>query len=176
MTLSGIGNMIKMLPTGTVFMFQFLNPVLTNNGKCQTVNKYLSGALMVVCAFNCCFTSFTDSYVDPDGGVHYGIATFKGFWPKPSSSRGSDLSGYRVRVGDFFHAFLSLIVFAALSLLDSNTVSCFYPAFESSGKVLLMSLPPVIGLVSSVVFAIFPNNRHGIGYPPATAQDISKTS
>ncbi|CAN0898568.1 Protein DMP2 [Linum grandiflorum] len=168
--------MIKMLPTGTVFMFQFLNPVLTNNGKCQMANKYMSGALMVVCAFNCCFTSFTDSYVDSDGGVHYGIATFKGFWPKPAGS--VDWSGYRVRVGDFFHAFLSLVVFAALSLLDTNTVSCFYPGFESGGRVLLMSLPPVIGLVSSVVFAIFPNDRHGIGYPPASAdQDASsKTS
>ncbi|CAL1397038.1 unnamed protein product [Linum trigynum] len=173
---SGLGNMIKMLPTGTVFMFQFLNPVLSNNGKCHNaVNKYLVGALLVVCGFNCCFASFTDSYVDGNGMIHYGVATFKGFWPT-SGSGGRDFSGYRVRVGDFFHAFLSLVVFAVVSLLDGNTVSCFYPAFESQEKVLLMALPPVIGVVSSAVFAIFPNKRRGIGYPPASDEDDDKSS
>ncbi|CAI0560143.1 unnamed protein product [Linum tenue] len=177
MVYSGLGNMIRMLPTGTVFMFQFLNPVLSNNGKCQSsVNKYMVGALLAVCGFSCCFTSFTDSYVDADGKIRYGIATFRGFWPA-SDSGGTDFSGYRVGVGDFFHAFLSMVVFATVSLLDGNTVSCFYTAFESQQKVLLMALPPVIGMVSSAVFAVFPNKRRGIGYPPGSDDDDdSKTS
>ncbi|RVW55684.1 Protein DMP2 [Vitis vinifera] len=163
-TFTGVGNLIKLLPTGTVFLFQFLNPVLTNNGHCHTINKYLTGILLGVCGFSCCFSSFTDSYFGSDGMTHYGVATKNGLWPS-SASESVNLSAYKLRVGDFVHAFLSLTVFAVVALLDSNTVDCFYPSFESTEKLLLMVLPPVIGAISSTVFMVFPNKRHGIGYP-----------
>ncbi|KAL8515452.1 hypothetical protein ACS0TY_014227 [Phlomoides rotata] len=164
-TLSSLGNLVKLLPTGTMFAFQFLNPVLTNNGHCHPVNKYLSGIMITLCGISCCFASFTDSYTDKDGNIHYGIATKKGLWPTSTSSSGQDLSSYKLRFGDFVHAFFSLIVFAVVSLLDPNSVECFYPSFESKQKVLMMALPPVIGAVSAFIFCIFPNKRHGIGYP-----------
>lgn len=167
-TLTGIGSLIKLLPTGTVFMFQFLNPLLTNNGHCHTINKYLSSILIAICGFSCCFASFTDSYTDSQGETHYGIATRKGLWPNPSSSSTQDLSAYRLRFGDFVHAFFSLIVFSAVALLDPNSVECFYPSFESTQKILLMAVPPVIGAVSGSIFVLFPNTRHGIGYPSST--------
>uniref|UniRef100_A0A6N2MW12 DUF679 domain membrane protein 2 n=1 Tax=Salix viminalis TaxID=40686 RepID=A0A6N2MW12_SALVM len=170
-TFSGVGNLIKLLPTGTVFLFQFLNPVVTNNGRCHAVNKYLSGILIGLCGFSCCFSCFTDSYKGSDGLTHYGIATMKGLWPSSGSS--VDLSSYKLRVGDFAHAFFSLIVFSVVSLLDSNTVECFYPSFESTEKVLLMVLPPVIGAVSGTVFMLFPNRRHGIGYPSSGSSQNS---
>ncbi|KAJ4894226.1 DUF679 domain membrane protein 2 [Raphanus sativus] len=167
-TYSGVGDLIRLLPTGTVFLFQFLNPVLTNNGHCLLINKYLTGALIVICAFSCCFTCFTDSYRTSDGYVHYGVATVKGLWPDSSSK---DLSSYRLRVGDFVHAFFTLIVFSVISLLDANTVNCFYPGFGSTGKIFLMVLPPVIGVISSVVFTVFPSRRHGIGNPSENNDD-----
>ncbi|KAL1197463.1 Protein DMP2 [Cardamine amara subsp. amara] len=167
-TYSGVGDLIKLLPTGTVFLFQFLNPVLTNNGHCLLINKYLTGALIVVCAFSCCFTCFTDSYRTRDGNVHYGVVTVKGLWPDSSSV---DLSSYRLKVGDFVHAFFSLIVFSVISLLDANTVNCFYPGFGSTGKIFLMVLPPVIGVISGVVFTVFPSRRHGIGNPSENNED-----
>jgi hypothetical protein len=170
---SGVGNLVKLLPTGTVFLFQFLSPVLTNSGHCNTVNKYLSGILLVVCGFNCAFTSFTDSYIGSDGQTHYGIVTTKGLWPS-SASDSVDLSSYKLRFGDFVHASLSVIVFAVLGLLDSNIVSCFYPEFESSEKILMQVLPPIIGVVSGTVFMIFPSYRHGIGYP--SSSDTNNTS
>ncbi|KAL6193853.1 PREDICTED: uncharacterized protein LOC101311466 [Fragaria vesca subsp. vesca] len=173
--LTGVGNLIKLLPTGTVFLFQFLNPVLTNNGHCNNpVNKYLSAILIAISAFSCCFSSFTDSYIGSDGQTHYGIATTKGLWPSTSSGS-MDLSAYKLRVGDFVHAFLSLTVFAVVSLLDSNTVRCFYPTFESTERVLLMVLPPVIGTIAGTVFVVFPNKRHGIGYP-SSSSDSSQDS
>ncbi|KAK2447692.1 protein DMP2 [Trifolium repens] len=170
---SGVGNLVKLLPTGTVFLFQFLSPVLTNSGHCNTVNKYLSGILLVVCGFNCAFTSFTDSYIGSDGQTHYGIVTTKGLWPSSASDL-VDLSSYKLRFGDFVHASLSVIVFAVLGLLDSNIVSCFYPEFESSEKILMQVLPPIIGVVSGTVFMIFPSYRHGIGYP--SSSDTNNTS
>ncbi|XP_057434061.1 protein DMP2-like [Lotus japonicus] len=175
-TFSGVGSLIKLLPTGTVFLFQFLSPIVTNTGHCNTVNKYLSSILLVVCGFNCVFSSFTDSYTGSDGHRHYGIVTAKGIWPSPASGN-IDLSKYKLRFGDFVHGFISLIVFAVLGLLDINIVRCFYPEFESSEKVLLQVVPPVIGAIASAVFMIFPGTRHGIGYPTSTdSNDTSENS
>ncbi|EEF45444.1 protein DMP2 [Ricinus communis] len=172
-TFTGFGNLIKLLPTGTVFIFQFLNPVLTNNGHCHTINKYLSGILIGLCGFSCAFSSFTDSYVGSDGLIHYGVATVKGIWPSANAGSSVDLSPYKLQFGDFVHSFFSLIVFAVLSLLDSNTVDCFYPSFESTEKTLLMVLPPVIGAISGTVFMVFPNKRHGVGYPSSDSPSSS---
>ncbi|KAJ1395155.1 Protein DMP [Sesbania bispinosa] len=164
---SSIGSLIKLLPTGTVFMFQFLNPAVTNSGDCRTSNKCLCAILLVVCGFFCAFASFTDSYTGTDKQRHYGIVTTKGLWPSPASIS-IDLSEYRLRGRDFVHAALSLFLFALLGLLDINTVHCFYPAFESTQKRLLEVLPPAIGVVVSGVFMMYPNIRHGIGYPLST--------
>ncbi|POO02351.1 hypothetical protein TorRG33x02_021350 [Trema orientale] len=172
-TFSGVGNLIKLLPTGTVFVFQFLNPVLTNNGSCSVVNKSLDAVLIALCGLSCCFASFTDSYTDSDGNIHYGIVTAAGIWPSPDSGSSVDLSKYKLRLGDFVHAFFSLTVFAVLALLDSNTVRCFYPEFESEQKILLQVLPPVIGAISGGVFMLFPNSRHGVGYPPSGSTTTS---
>ncbi|KAL9687106.1 hypothetical protein QQ045_031502 [Rhodiola kirilowii] len=158
---TGLGNLVKLLPTGTVFLFQFLNPILTNNGNCHVVNKVLSAILLVICAFSCCFASFTDSYKALDGTYRYGIATSTGLWPNPENV---DLKSYKLRFGDFMHAALSLIVFAVLSMLDMNTVECYYPEFEEQQKVLMMGLPAVIGALAGGVFMMFPSTRHGIGY------------
>ena len=98
-----------------------------------------------------------------------GIATFKGIWPTTSSGS-ANTSSYKIRPGDFVHAMFSLIVFGVVSLLDSNTVDCFYPSFESNQKAIFMALPPAIGAISSAVFVLFPNTRHGIGYPPSSSQ------
>ncbi|KAL9687119.1 hypothetical protein QQ045_031515 [Rhodiola kirilowii] len=169
---TGLGNLIKLLPTGTVFLFQFLNPILTNNGNCHVVNKVLSAVLLVICAFSCCFASFTDSYKASHGTYRYGIATSTGLWPNPENV---DLKSYKLRFGDFMHAALSLIVFAVLSLLDMNTVECYYPEFEKQQKVLMMGLPAVIGALAGVVFMIFPSTRHGIGYVNSESASSSST-
>ncbi|KMZ56982.1 hypothetical protein ZOSMA_104G00040 [Zostera marina] len=77
-TLKGVANLIKLLPTGTVFLFQFLNPVLTNNGYCPSVvSKTLTGILHSACGLMCCISSFTDSYTGGDGKIHYGIVCDK---------------------------------------------------------------------------------------------------
>ncbi|KAJ6817076.1 uncharacterized protein M6B38_413070 [Iris pallida] len=170
--LKGLADLIKLLPSGTVFIFQFLNPLLTNKGQCHTVNKYLSGILLVLCGFSCCFSSFTDSYTGSDGRLYYGIVTKDGLWSfSDRDAKEEDLSKYKLRLGDFAHAALSLLVFAVVSLLDSDTVDCFYPSLEVNKKVLLMVLPTVVGGLASSVFMVFPNNRHGIGYPAAQGAD-----
>ncbi|KAF8392507.1 hypothetical protein HHK36_022850 [Tetracentron sinense] len=165
--LTGVGNLIKLLPTGTVFLFQFLSPVLTNNGQCDTINKYLTGILLGVCGISCMFSSFTDSYTSSDGVIHYGVATAKGLWTPTDGS--VNLTEYKLRIADFVHAFLSVTVFMVVVLLNPNTVDCFYPSFESTQTTLLKVLPPIVATLSSSVFVTFPTTRHGIGYPTTTS-------
>ncbi|PKA50515.1 hypothetical protein AXF42_Ash013730 [Apostasia shenzhenica] len=169
----GLGDLIRLLPSGTVFLFQFLSPLLTNSGHCAAVNRYLSAALLAACGLSCCFSSFTDSYVAGEGRIYYGVATVNGLWAfsDPEASN-KDLSRYRLRPGDFVHAFLSLVVFVAIALLDSNTVSCFYPLMAVAEGTMIMVLPTVVGGMASTAFILFPNDRHGIGYPPALAVDF----
>jgi hypothetical protein len=72
---------------------------------------------------------------------------------------------YRLRLVDFFHAFMSVLVFAVVALFDQNVVKCFYPTPSSEAKDLLMALPIGIGVASSLLFVAFPSKRHGIGFP-----------
>ncbi|KAG6582255.1 protein DMP2-like [Cucurbita moschata] len=167
--LAGAGNLIRLLPTGTVFLFQFLSPILTNRGHCEPVNKSLSITLILLCGLSCFLSSFTDSYTGDDGVLHWGFATAFGMWPAPESKT-VDLSAYKLRAGDFVHATLSALVFGALVVLDSDTVHClFFPSFAAADKLLVQVLPPVVGVVSSAVFVMFPNTRHGIGYFESSA-------
>ena len=175
-TLSGLGNLNRLLPTGTVFLYQFLSPVLSNNGHCTTtIYKYLTAILVAVCGFSCFFSSFTDSYVGDDGKTHYGVVTSKGLWTF-EDSKNVDLSVYKLRFGDFVHGLFALTVFGVLVLLDQKTVGCFYPVSDSSEKTLFKVLPPAVGVVSGGLFMFFPNKRHGIGYPSSTdSSQVSKS-
>ncbi|KAL2549447.1 domain membrane protein 2 [Forsythia ovata] len=171
----GVGNFIRLLPSGTVFTYQFLNPLITNNGKCHTINKYLSSILISLCGLSCFFATFTDSYTDSQGKTHYGIVTRKGMWVPDDNASSQDLSSHRLQLSDFVHALFSVIVFAVVVLLDPNTVDCFLPpSFQSTQKKLLTVMPVVIGAVSGSVFVTFPCSRHGLGYPN-TSQASSST-
>ncbi|KAK4782759.1 hypothetical protein SAY86_007133 [Trapa natans] len=163
MGLCGLGNLIKLLPTGTAFMFHFLNPLLTNNGDCNLGNRLLSQALIGLCGLSCFLSTFTDSYSDLEGSIHYGIATTTGLWPSGDGS--VDLSKYKLQVADFVHAILSFSVFMVVSLLDSNTAQCLYPKYAKDSEDMLKVVPAIAGLVSGLIFTVFPNKRHGIGYP-----------
>ncbi|XP_047313076.1 protein DMP2-like [Impatiens glandulifera] len=164
-TFGSVGNLLKLLPTGTVIAFESLSPVLSNNGNCRPLQKYFIVVFITLFGLFCFISTFTDSYKLSNGKIHYVFATFKGIWPSPQDIAINSAS-YKIKFVDFFHAFFSLTVFAVLALLDSNTVGCLYPSFRSNQKKLLMALPPVIGASSAIILAVlFPKNRQGIGYP-----------
>jgi hypothetical protein len=58
---AALGDVIKLLPTGTVFLFQFCSPILSNYGQCHSYNKYLTAFLVGCCGLSCFFSTFTDS-------------------------------------------------------------------------------------------------------------------
>lgn len=99
--------------------------------------------------------------------MRYGVASLKGLWVLDASIRVpvDEAEEYRLRFIDFFHAFMSILVFLAVALLDGSVVSCFIPKPSEEAKELLVTLPIGIGIVCSVLFVAFPSQRHGIGFP-----------
>ncbi|TYJ40311.1 hypothetical protein E1A91_A04G131300v1 [Gossypium mustelinum] len=149
-TFKGTAVLSKLLPTGSALTFQILSPVLTNQGQCKTqVCQNLMLGLVAFCASLCFFLSFTDSVRDERGKVRYG-----------------EENKYKVKLIDFFHALVSIMIFMALVLFDQNVVNCFglKPSGDSN-ELLLMLLPASIGAIGCLLFVSFPSKRHGIGCP-----------
>ncbi|KAB1227994.1 hypothetical protein CJ030_MR1G022981 [Morella rubra] len=87
-------------------------------------------------------------------------------WPQPEATLEPEETGkYRLSCLEFFHAFLSMLVFAAVAMFDKNVVQCFYPTPSEAASKLLIAIPIGIGVVCSLLFVAFPSKRHGIGYP-----------
>lgn len=161
-------NLSNLLPTGTVLIFQTLSPVLTHRGQCNTeTNKIMTVCLLMFCSLSCFLLSFTDSIRDEKGKVRHGVATLNGIWVMDGSVKLSveEARNYKLSVVDLFHACGSILVFGAISLFDQSIVSCLAPNPSEEDKKLLEALPIWIGVMCSVLFFIFPTQRHGIGFP-----------
>ncbi|XP_072954610.1 protein DMP2-like [Typha angustifolia] len=175
-TLARVANLTRLLPAGTVLAFQSLSPSFTNHGKCFTSNKYLSALLIHLCVVSCVFFSFTDSLVGRDGKLYYGVATLRGFrvfnYDGPDEDRGAvldDLGRLRMRWLDCVHAFFSALVFLTVAFSDAEIQSCFFPAdLGADARELQVNLPLGAGVLSSIVFIVFPTYRKGIGYTDTT--------
>ncbi|XP_057773409.1 protein DMP3-like [Salvia miltiorrhiza] len=163
--LQSSANLANLLPTGTIFAFQLLTPIVTNGGSCETTT--LPAALLAALGFSCLLASFTDSLKCSNGDVHYGFVTRRGLWllDSPDAAVLPDLSKFRLRGMDVVHALLSLVVFAAVALRDKNVVGCFYPMPRNEVQKLLDVAPVAVGFLCSLLFVVFPTKRHGIGYP-----------
>ncbi|XP_061352368.1 protein DMP7-like [Gastrolobium bilobum] len=164
----GTAHLAKLLPTGTVLIFQILSPVFTHEGQCHTqTSKAMTIGLLTFCSISCFLLSFTDSFRDERGKVRYGMASSNGLWILDASVRLpiDEAAKYRLRFIDFFHAFTSILVFGAIALFDKSVVSCLVPKPSEEAKELLVAVPIGIGLVCSVLFVLFPSQRHGIGFP-----------
>ncbi|KAJ4729739.1 DUF679 domain-containing protein [Melia azedarach] len=167
-TFKGTAHLARLLPTGAVLTFQILSPILTHQGQCPThTSRHLTFLLLAVCGITCFLLRLTDSFRDERGKVRYGLATFKGLWAIDTSLTltPEEAAQYQLKFIDFFHAFASISVFAAVALFDQNVVKCFCPTPSEETKELLVSVPVGIGVVCSILFLIFPSKRHGIGCP-----------
>ncbi|OMO76373.1 hypothetical protein CCACVL1_15725 [Corchorus capsularis] len=166
-TFQSTAHLANLLPTGTVLAFQLLSPIFSNQGNCDSVGRFMTAGLVLLCGLSCFLVSFTDSFRDKDGNVFYGLATFKGLWVIDGSvTLPSEVAAnYKIRFIDFMHAFMSILVFAAVALFDQNVVSCFFPTPSAQAQEILTAMPVGIGVFCSMLFVVFPTTRHGIGFP-----------
>ncbi|KAG9149592.1 hypothetical protein Leryth_021286 [Lithospermum erythrorhizon] len=166
-TFQSTAHLANLLPTGSVLAFQLLAPIFTNQGQCDTVGRYLTAGLVTFCGLSCFILSFTDSFKDEKGNICYGFATPNGLWIIDGSfSLPAEMAAkYRLKFIDFMHAFMSILVFAAVALFNQEVVNCFCPSPSDETIELLTALPVGIGVICSMLFVIFPTKRHGIGFP-----------
>lgn len=173
--LAGASNLANLLPTGTVLTFQTLIPSFTDGGSCLITHQYLTLALIILCAAACFFSSFTDSFLDQNGKIHYGIAVPKGFCVFNYDHHHDDdqltkdklkeyLRSYRLKKMDFIRALVSLMMFLMFALGDANVQDCYWPKADPNMKALFMNLPLAAALFATFFFSIFPTTRRGIGY------------
>lgn len=170
-TLSSACNIVKLLPTGTVLAFHALAPSFSNHGSCGSASRYLTLSLIGVCAASCVLHSFTDSLEGKDGKLYYGVATARGFYPfnfdgtgEEARAKFGDLPRMKIRALDFVHAFVSAALFIVVALGNAGIQSCLFPGVGSDVRQVLTSLPVGLGLLSSLMFMIFPTTRKSIGY------------
>ncbi|PSS04808.1 Dol-P-Glc:Glc(2)Man(9)GlcNAc(2)-PP-Dol alpha-1,2-glucosyltransferase [Actinidia chinensis var. chinensis] len=166
-TFQSTAHLANLLPTGSVLAFQLLSPIFTNQGQCDAVSRSLTSWLIALCGLSCFLLSFTDSFKDQKGNIYYGFATVRGLWVIDGSAilPPEKAAMYRLKFIDFVHAFMSILVFSAVTLFDQNVLTCFYPMPSEETKEVLTALPVGVGAVCSMLFVVFPTQRHGIGFP-----------
>ncbi|WCJ27097.1 hypothetical protein M5689_008871 [Euphorbia peplus] len=166
-TFKSSAHLANLLPTGTVLAFQLLSPIFSNSGDCDSVSRFMTAGLVVLCGLSCFFSNFTDSLIDKNGDISYGFATVHGMWIIDGSATIAPevASKYKLKFMDFVHAVMSILVFAAIALFDQNVVTCFYPTPSVQTQEVLTSLPVGIGVICSMLFVVFPTQRRGIGFP-----------
>ncbi|KAH7524929.1 protein DMP2 [Ziziphus jujuba] len=161
--LSGTARLNVLLPTATILAFTIFAPLLTDDGVCATLNRWLMGCFMVLSASSCVFFTLTDSFKTATGRLYYGVATFKGIWTFNTGQKKPAVpSDYRLRWADLFHVMLSLITFLTFAGSHTDVVLCYYRALP---RKVTNTLPLVVGFIVSVLFVLFPSKRRGIGYP-----------
>lgn len=161
--LSGTARLNVLLPSFTILAFTIFAPLLTNDGKCSSFDRWLMGSFWAVCSVSCIFFSITDSFRAANGRLYYGVATIKGIWTfNGQRKRPAIPSDYKLRWSDLFHTSLSVIAFLTFAALHNDVQQCYYPPIS---RKVTNTVPLVVGFVVSALFVLFPTKRRGIGHP-----------
>nr|XP_027092951.1 protein DMP2-like [Coffea arabica] len=143
--LSGTARLNVLLPTATILAFTIFAPLVTNDGKCKSLERWLMGSFLAFLAASCVFFSFTDSFRTATGRLHYGVATIKGIWTfNGGKTKPCVPSDYRLRCSDMFHASLSLIAFLTFATSHSDVLDCYHLVVP---RKVTNSVPLVVGFV-----------------------------
>ncbi|KAL4311361.1 hypothetical protein GQ457_01G006840 [Hibiscus cannabinus] len=124
---------------------QLLSPICTNQGDCDSVSRSMTAALVLLCGLSCFLTSFTESFRNKNGNGRCLLI-------KVTTLPSEFAAKYRLRSIDFMHAFMSILVFAAVALFDKNLD-------------IITALPAGIGVCCNMLFVVFPTTRHEVGFP-----------
>jgi hypothetical protein len=174
-----MGKLSNVLPTGTFLAFQALAPLATNNGDCGVTEKVLTGISLGVLGALCFISCFTDSYRDANRVLHPGFVTSRGLWNPTFKDQAfaaahndgyypgpNDTNQYRREYWDFVNAGVSVAAFATLTLLTAPVTTCFYPHITGS---VLKTVPLLVTLMISAIYAFETKSRHGFGFASTTA-------
>ncbi|PUZ36320.1 hypothetical protein GQ55_9G028800 [Panicum hallii var. hallii] len=183
--LSASANLLQLLPTGSVMVFQTLSPSLTNQGECHPSNWWLSLGLVLFLTFFCFFSSFTDSFFY-DRKLYYGMATpWRLFLFNLNLSHRErkqfanlhrdELEELRLRWDDYLHAVVTAVVFVALAFSDIGIQNCFFPHAGFDAKQWLKNMPLVVATLSSLLLMLCQTRRNNVDFLSRTTAHPSVT-
>ncbi|RCV20951.1 hypothetical protein SETIT_4G099400v2 [Setaria italica] len=130
-TLARTSLLANFVPTGTLLAFEVVLPAASGRdaGSCSAASAAMLRALLALCAASCFLLHFTDSFGAPDGKVYYGVVTPRGL-SLLRTGLGVEVprdDRYRLAFVDVVHAFMSVLVFAAVALADNRVSRCLLP-------------------------------------------------
>ncbi|PKU75582.1 protein DMP2 [Dendrobium catenatum] len=169
LVISATARLNVLLPTATILAFSIFTPLLTNDGDCSSLNRYLMASFVLLCAASCAFFAITDSFRTASGRACFGVATLYGIWTFNARRKGPlEPASYRLKWQDLFHALMSVAALVIFAGSHRDVVECYH---SKAPKKVIKSVPLVAGFVISVLFVIFPSKRNGIGQPLLLQRD-----
>ncbi|VYS45486.1 unnamed protein product [Arabidopsis thaliana] len=168
-TVSKTSMLVNFLPTGTLLMFEMVLPTIYRDGDCNGINTLMIHLLLLLCAMSCFFFHFTDSFKASDGKIYYGFVTPRGLAvfmkpPSPGFGGGDVIAEkeipvtderYKLRVNDFVHSVMSVLVFMAIAFSDRRVTGCLFPGKEKEMDQVMESFPLMVGIVCRLCFLFF---------------------
>ncbi|KAG2620852.1 hypothetical protein PVAP13_3NG197300 [Panicum virgatum] len=172
--LSVSANLLHLLPTGAVMVFQTLVPSFTNKGECQhRSNWWLSLCLVVILAFVCLISAFTDSFFD-GGKLYYGIATPWRLFifnmnhlshpERKQLANRHRLKARHLRWNDCLRGVVTAGVFVALAFNDLAIQNCFFPHPGFDAKQILKNMPLLVSVLSGSLLLPCQTRRNNIDF------------
>lgn len=172
--ISGTARLNVLLPSATILAFTNFSPLVTNEGHCDHLDRWVLGLFLTVSSLFCIFFSLTDSFRTSKGRLYYGIATFSGILPLNGTQKKPHVPfEYRLRWADLFHAILSLVAFLTFAASQKDVVDCYYPHLPRKVSYVV---PVLLESVIGTLIVLFPSGRKGIGYPFLLQNDASSSS
>lgn len=168
--LSGIAQLNALLPTAIILAFTLLHPLITNDGQCTSLTRWIMGCFLALSATYCVLFSITDSFRTATGRLYFGVATVNGMWTICAGHvKPREPSDYRLRWPDLFYCLLSLLAFLTFAAAHSDVLNCYNVDLPQKIRIYV---PLVVGFLISALFVIFPSRRKGIGYPFMLQNDV----
>lgn len=172
--ISGTARLNVLLPSATILAFTNFSPLVTNEGQCDHLDRWIMGLFLTLSSLFCIFFSLTDSFRTSKGRLYYGIATFSGILPLNGTQKKPRTPfEYRLRWADLFHAILSLVAFLTFAASQKDVVDCYYPQLP---RKLSYIVPLLVESVIGTLIVLFPSGRKGIGYPFLLQKDTLSSS
>ncbi|KAL0672458.1 hypothetical protein Bca4012_000438 [Brassica carinata] len=173
-TVSKTSMIVNFLPTGTLLMFEMVLPSIYRDGDCNGINTLMIHILLLLCATSCFFFHFTDSFKAADEKIYYGFVTPRGLAvfmkpPPPEFGGGGDAFAeaeipvtderYKLKVNDFVHAVMSVLVFMAIAFSDRRVTRCLVPGKQKEMDQVMESFPLMVGIWSLTTSLKSSNNQ-----------------
>ncbi|KXZ47852.1 hypothetical protein GPECTOR_32g464 [Gonium pectorale] len=161
-------------PTHTITTFMILgNLVINDSSFCQTQERSLVIAMLVLFGLACFFSSFTDTYTALNGQKFWVLMMpFYGplcFSLPTDEDKDRVYDFFYLKVRDYIHAILSTAAFVLIMLFTNPICMCIFPSGLKDGTssfdaAIVRTVPVVVALLLGMVMMCLGPPRQMLGF------------